>query len=796
MAYLGAGRYSATINASVKDMVDEFGQWRWHLFEHLIPTPIFLQIAAMKAPFGIRVPYQVCWGVNSNKWFSVRSDYEVREGSRHGPTEQIWRTINRFKGLPRIRYFLWLLSHGLILTNVGRYRRHLTLDCRCSVCGDEWEDMDHIFRRCPVACSVWDTLIRADKKGEIYSMDFKRWLFVNLSNSGGFCRDHVHWDILFGSLLWCLWKKRNELIFGGPDRYGESVLQRGLLLFARVMLRCSCGRRFLLLCAGANPHQAGASSMWMVRLVVLPVWRLVVEWFVMRKGLGLFRSVTLVDNRDSLLIVPSIIYYIAELLTRAWNLVWNIGDGSQARFWLDPWLGNGDPIVAYLGTGRYPATINVSVKDMVDEFGQWRWHLFEHLIPTPIFLQIAAMKTPFGIRVPYQLQEAVSGTVCWCKPPPGWCKLNVDGSIGRATGMAACGGVVRNEEGTWLIGLFRSVTLVDNRDSLLIVPSIIYYIAELLTRAWNLVWNIGDGSQARFWLDPWLGNGDPIVAYLGAGRYPATINASFKDMVDEFGQWRWHLFEHLIPTPIFLQIAAMKVPFGIRVPYQVCWGVNSNKWFSVRSDYEVREGSRHGPTEQIWRTINRFKGLPRIRYFLWLLSHGLILTNVGRYRRHLTLDCRCSVCGDEWEDMDHIFRRCPVACSVWDTLIRADKKGEIYSMDFKRWLFVNLSNSRGFCRDHVHWDILFGSLLWCLWKKRNEWIFGGPDRYGESVLQRGLLLFARVMLRCSCGRRFLLLCAGANPHQAGASSMWMVRLVVLPVWRLVVEWFVMRKGLG
>ncbi|KAK8571222.1 hypothetical protein V6N13_103351 [Hibiscus sabdariffa] len=35
---------------------------------------------------------------------------------------------------------------------------------------------------------------------------------------------------------------------------------------------------------------------------------------------GLFRSVTLVDNRDSLLIVPSIIYYIAELLTRAWSV--------------------------------------------------------------------------------------------------------------------------------------------------------------------------------------------------------------------------------------------------------------------------------------------------------------------------------------------------------------------------------------------------------------------------------------------------------------------------------------------
>ncbi|KAK9010915.1 hypothetical protein V6N11_043782 [Hibiscus sabdariffa] len=253
--------------------------------------PILLQIAAMKAPFGIRIPDQFCCGVTSNKLFSVRSGYEVRMGVHHGPTEQIWTTVSRFKGLPRIRYFLWLLCHGRILTNVERYRRHLTLDCCCSVCGDEWEDMDHIFRRCPVAYSIWDMLIRADKKEEFYLMDFKRWFFVNLSNIGGFSRDQVHWDILFGSLLWCLWKKRNEWIFGDPDRYSEPILQRGLRLQQKAIAACSTNA--------------------------------------------------------------------AE-----------------------------------------------------------------------------------------QLRGPVIANVLWHKPPPGWCKLNVDGSVGRDTGMAAYGGVVRNEEGT------------------------------------------------------------------------------------------------------------------------------------------------------------------------------------------------------------------------------------------------------------------------------------------------------------------------------------------------------------
>ncbi|KAK8990582.1 hypothetical protein V6N11_009274 [Hibiscus sabdariffa] len=153
---------------------------------------------------------------------------------------------------------------------------------------------------CPVACSVWDTLIRADKKEEFYSMEFKRWLLVNLSNVGGFSRDQVHWDILFVFLLWCLWKKHNEWIFSDPDRYNESVLQRGLRLQQEAAAVCSTN-------------------------VVVPL--------------------------------------------------------------------------------RGTVLTNV------------RWH----------------------------------------KSSPGWCKLNTDGSVRRATGMATCGEAIRNEEGTWLIVFSRKL---------------------------------------------------------------------------------------------------------------------------------------------------------------------------------------------------------------------------------------------------------------------------------------------------------------------------------------------------
>ncbi|KAK8511616.1 hypothetical protein V6N12_038217 [Hibiscus sabdariffa] len=67
---LVTGTYLANINASIKDMVDAFEQWRWHLFEQLVPASVLLQIAAVKASYGLRVSDKLCWGVTMNKQFA------------------------------------------------------------------------------------------------------------------------------------------------------------------------------------------------------------------------------------------------------------------------------------------------------------------------------------------------------------------------------------------------------------------------------------------------------------------------------------------------------------------------------------------------------------------------------------------------------------------------------------------------------------------------------------------------------------------------------------------------------
>ncbi|KAL4309731.1 hypothetical protein GQ457_01G027260 [Hibiscus cannabinus] len=106
----------------------------------------------------------------------------------------------------------------------------------------------------------------------------------------------------------------------------------------------------------------------------------------------------------------------------------------------------------------------------------------------------------------------------------------------------------------------------------------------------------------------------------------------------------------------------------------------------------------------------------------------------------------CAVYGDVCKDMDRIFRYCPVAHSIWIPLICDDKIDDFFLMDFKQWLFVNLSNVGGFGRDGMHWDILFGSLLGSLWCKCNEWISATMTGVGN--------LFYSVA--CGCNGRLYL----------------------------------------
>ncbi|WCJ31853.1 Polynucleotidyl transferase ribonuclease H-like superfamily protein [Euphorbia peplus] len=72
------------------------------------------------------------------------------------------------------------------------------------------------------------------------------------------------------------------------------------------------------------------------------------------------------------------------------GLKWTIGDGTTTKFWTDNWVGDLGPLIL-LSTGPISeGTLHLSVADMVDDIGRWRWHLFHHLLPDMCNLSIVA----------------------------------------------------------------------------------------------------------------------------------------------------------------------------------------------------------------------------------------------------------------------------------------------------------------------------------------------------------------------------------------------------------------------
>ncbi|KAK9002005.1 hypothetical protein V6N11_024698 [Hibiscus sabdariffa] len=206
-------------------MVDNSGEWRWSDFQHLLPVQVLLRLAATKAPSPLFPADEIGWGLRSNRQFSIKFAYDVRLGFAGGVAERIWRTIHDFRGLPKIKFFMWLACKGKLMTNVERRRRHLTQDAQCPVCHAGEEDVDHILHHCGVALSVWSILI-SPFLPSFLSMPLHQWFVLNLVGPfPGGC-DRSSWDLLFAAIIWNLWCHRNASVFGCTDETWGSIIGR------------------------------------------------------------------------------------------------------------------------------------------------------------------------------------------------------------------------------------------------------------------------------------------------------------------------------------------------------------------------------------------------------------------------------------------------------------------------------------------------------------------------------------------------------------------------------------------
>lgn len=103
------------------------------------------------------------------------------------------------------------MAHNKIKTNVIRHQM-FGADPWCGCCNNVPENVMHVLRDCPCAMRVWNFFVQGHDRCRFYTLQREEWINANLG--GEFlCPQTENWAMLWGVIVWVLWKWRNASIF-------------------------------------------------------------------------------------------------------------------------------------------------------------------------------------------------------------------------------------------------------------------------------------------------------------------------------------------------------------------------------------------------------------------------------------------------------------------------------------------------------------------------------------------------------------------------------------------------------
>lgn len=110
----------------------------------------------------------------------------------------------------------------------------MTIDSKCSLCGNHIATISHVLRECFLDTSVWTLLVRSDMLMDATHLPMEEWIFANMPGSSKFACNVDSWGSTFGAIFWCLWKNCNVL-FNSSYINVEGIIEKTHRFFGKVM---------------------------------------------------------------------------------------------------------------------------------------------------------------------------------------------------------------------------------------------------------------------------------------------------------------------------------------------------------------------------------------------------------------------------------------------------------------------------------------------------------------------------------------------------------------------------------
>ena len=248
----------------------------------------------------------------------------------------------------------------------------------------------------------------------------------------------------------------------------------------------------------------------------------------------------------------------------------------------------------------------------------------------------------------------------------------------------------------------------------------------------GLSWIVGDGKTIRFWKDKWL-LGVPLK-----DRMSGFLQAGEEDVrVCEL--WRrgagWNL-DRILPYVSMdtkLRLTAVVVDEWTGARDRISWGESPDGKFTVSSAYQflTRDGIPRQNLSSLFERVWKVTVPERVKIFLWLGVNQVIMTNMERYRRHLSENGICQVCKSGDESIIHVLRDCPAMYGLWQRLIPRRKRNSFFTLSLSEWVYENLGDSR--TEWECPWSTVFAMAVWWGWKWRCGNVFGVVSKCRDRV---------------------------------------------------------------
>ncbi|CAA7042576.1 unnamed protein product [Microthlaspi erraticum] len=194
----------------------------------------------------------------------------------------------------------------------------------------------------------------------------------------------------------------------------------------------------------------------------------------------------------------------------------------------------------------------------------------------------------------------------------------------------------------------------------------------------GLSWIVGDGKHVKFWMNRWLVE-KPLreVALLPLANETEEVRVC--DLWRNGTGWLVEQLESLLTSSVILQLQSVVIDNVTGAKDRISWGERPDGRFTVGSAHAffTRDNTPRQDLGAVFTRVWRVVVPERVRTFIWLGVHQVLMTNSERQRRHLSTSGVCQVCRGGDETILHVLRDCPAMEGIWRRIVPVRKRDRV-----------------------------------------------------------------------------------------------------------------------